>query len=655
MTQPTTNAVANYALSVNQLLHPNGVTAYLYPIINVTLSPVIDLSATTPSAYSDCSGWVNYVLDSLAPIHEAEVNAEKTIGYFNQGNVAAYDSKTGLPTSIPDNEIIQPWSRADVLQYFFGNDAGGTNGFQQITNFGSLQAGDLIAYSTGIYSNLGTGSAAGSNPTLAATGDTGHTMVVVGAPTVLAASGVGGTGLSPNAVTIYQVPVVDDSSVPHLNDDRSYVVPTNSPNLPSFVSPSLLIGGGVGTGTLSFAADANGNILQLRFNTGDPWFPNNLNPTNGSNAAISFSAARLTPNITLSSQLTVNMFPNALATIGGVDYSTSEVIDGSGGLVIRGGGVLTLGGSNSYTGGTTIMDGSTLSLQSAAAAGSGSITFASGNATLIIGGVAPTNTIGGLVQGDLLDFATMTYAVGKTTASVVGNLLTVSNGTQSQSLTLASDSSGSGFALSSGVGGVLTATVTCFASGTRISTERGEVAVESLRVGDRLATLIASGLQTIRWIGHRRVDCRRHASPASVLPIRVAAGAFGEGLPARALLLSPDHAVYVDGVLIPVKYLVNDSSIVQLRRAQVTYYHVELDRHDVIIAEGLPVESYLDTGNRLSFDNGAGVFALHADFASAKWEAAGCAELVVTGPRLAAVRQRLANRITDTARRSMAA
>jgi hypothetical protein len=113
--------------------------------------------------------------------------------------------------------------------------------------------------------------------------------------------------------------------------------------------------------------------------------------------------------------------------------------------------------------------------------------------------------------------------------------------------------------------------------------------------------------------------------------------------------------VYVDGVLIPVKYLVNGSSITQLRRAHVTYYHIELDRHDVILAEGLPVESYLDTDNHSSFGNAPGAVALYPDFASGRWEAAGCAELVVAGPRLTAVRQRLAARVTDTVRRSMAA
>src|ERR1019366_10641252 len=60
------------------------------------------------------------------------------------------------------------------------------------------------------------------------------------------------------------------------------------------------------------------------------------------------------------------------------------------------------------------------------------------------------------------------------------------------------------------------------------------------------------------------------------------------------------------GVLIPIRYLVNGRSIAQEARDEVTYWHVELARHDILLAEGLPAESYLDTGNRDAFaDNAA--------------------------------------------------
>ena len=124
----------------------------------------------------------------------------------------------------------------------------------------------------------------------------------------------------------------------------------------------------------------------------------------------------------------------------------------------------------------------------------------------------------------------------------------------------------------------------------------------------------------------------------------VAAGAFGPALPSRDLYLSPDHALFVDGVLIPVKLLVNGSSVRQVAVDEVTYYHVELPAHEVLLAEGLPAESYLDVDDRSSFANGGGTTALHPDFGALRWEADACARLVVTGPELNAARTTLAKR-----------
>lgn len=191
-----------------------------------------------------------------------------------------------------------------------------------------------------------------------------------------------------------------------------------------------------------------------------------------------------------------------------------------------------------------------------------------------------------------------------------------------------------------GPGPVLDTGFPCFAAGTRISTGQGSVAVEQLRAGDRVRT--ADGrLVAIRWIGHRRAHCAEHPHPHDVMPVRVRAGAFGSGLPVRDLRLSPDHAVFADGVLIPIRYLLNGASIVQESVASVTYYHVELAVHDVILAEGLPCESYLDTGNRAAFSNGGAAVQLHPDFALRLWEAKACAPLVLKGAQLVAVRRRL--------------
>ncbi|MBN8898790.1 MAG: Hint domain-containing protein, partial [Rhodospirillales bacterium] len=145
----------------------------------------------------------------------------------------------------------------------------------------------------------------------------------------------------------------------------------------------------------------------------------------------------------------------------------------------------------------------------------------------------------------------------------------------------------------------------------------------------------------------RHVRCDRHPAPDSVCPFRVAAHAFGRDMPARDLFLSPDHALFVDGVLIPVRYLADGKAIVQVAPADVTYWHVELDRHDVILAENLPAECLLPgEPNRAAFADGA-VMALHPTLdprpgaESLRWEAEGCAPLVITGPVVARAKARL--------------
>ncbi len=96
--------------------------------------------------------------------------------------------------------------------------------------------------------------------------------------------------------------------------------------------------------------------------------------------------------------------------------------------------------------------------------------------------------------------------------------------------------------------------VACYARGTRIATPDGERPVETLAAGDRVLT-VSGEARPVVWTGHRRVACDRHPNPEAVWPVRIAAGAFGDGLPRRDLFVSPDHALFADGVLIPAKCL----------------------------------------------------------------------------------------------------
>jgi parallel beta-helix repeat protein len=186
-------------------------------------------------------------------------------------------------------------------------------------------------------------------------------------------------------------------------------------------------------------------------------------------------------------------------------------------------------------------------------------------------------------------------------------------------------------------------TIACFLAGTRIATQHGEVAVEDLREGMMVRT--ASGaLRPVAWVGQRRIDCRRYPNPHQVWPVRVLRGAFAEGVPARDLYLSADHAVAMDGVLIPIRHLVNGRTVLRERRHEVHYFHVELDAHDVLLAEGLPCESFLDTGNRSDFENAGTVVTLHPMPALQVWHDKACLPLVQEGAHVEAARSVLLER-----------
>jgi hypothetical protein len=154
----------------------------------------------------------------------------------------------------------------------------------------------------------------------------------------------------------------------------------------------------------------------------------------------------------------------------------------------------------------------------------------------------------------------------------------------------------------------------CYAEGTRLLTPRGEVAIEALAVGETVLTAAGQSVP-IRWLGHRRVVCAGHPQPAEVWPVRVRAGAFADGQPHRDLLLSPDHAVWVDGLMIPIRRLINHVSIVQQEVAEITYWHLELPGNEIVVAEGLAAESYQGAGRRDVFA-GAPTIALHPVFAT---------------------------------------
>lgn len=442
--------LAGYSLAAAGLLHePGAATAYTYETLGTTqdAAPAIMLGGSVSFAYTDCSGWVNYVLDSVAPVHEAIAAAARLAPQFNLGEVETYvPPGSALPSRALLNEASRSWSRADVLASFFGSAARGNNGFASLADFTQLQAGDLIAYASGIYADPAHTNAA-HTPGLMATNDTGHTMIVIGDAVPVPLDGLGKQGttyegatvastLDPAVVAIYAVPVVDCSSLPHFadvvngstgqrfmqpaDDDRTYAaLPADLSGLPSGISRTDLQPGGVGTGTLWFGVDAAGRALQFRFGANDPYF-SNPDTSSSSSAKVVISAARLTPTIELAGSmldaqgyLVVNSFPNAAPVLGGTRYAADEVLSGAGGLRLQGGGTLRLSAGNSYAGGTVIEAG-TLQLAGADAAGSGPIIFMpQTEGTISIDpGVTVGNEILGFTDGDVIDLRGLAFTPG---------------------------------------------------------------------------------------------------------------------------------------------------------------------------------------------------------------------------------------------------
>ena len=145
-------------------------------------------------------------------------------------------------------------------------------------------------------------------------------------------------------------------------------------------------------------------------------------------------------------------------------------------------------------------------------------------------------------------------------------------------------------------------TVLCFCKGTQIATPDGQVPVELLAVGDKVLT--ASGAaREICWIGVGRVLATRGRRNVAT-PVIIDRHALAPNMPDRDLHLTKAHGLFLDGVLIPVEFLVNHRSIRWDDRAQeVLLYHIELETHDVLLANGAPAESYRDDGNRWLFRN----------------------------------------------------
>jgi glycosyltransferase involved in cell wall biosynthesis len=254
------------------------------------------------------------------------------------------------------------------------------------------------------------------------------------------------------------------------------------------------------------------------------------------------------------------------------------------------------------------------------------------------------DAIYGFDGSDKLDLLGLAYVSGAT-AMLNGDTLTVTSGTTTDTFTLPDIETGTKFtAMDDGTPshGALVEEVTCYCRGTLILTDNGEVPVESLNIGDRLVTR-SGAVRPIKWIGRRSYAGWLAAGNPQVWPIVFQPNAITDGVPKRTLMVSPGHAMFLDDALFPAGLLANGMSITKSGALEeVHYFHLELDTHDVIAAEGAWAETFVDDDSRGVFHNAAEFHALYPH--TPRGAAAFCAPRIEDGFALDAVRQRLNSR-----------
>ena len=329
---------------------------------------------------------------------------------------------------------------------------------------------------------------------------------------------------------------------------------------------------------------------------------------------------------------------------------------GTGSIVVAGTGTVDLDANNTFKGGIEIRSG-TLELGTGGAAGTGTITFtasAPGNTdpTLEFApSAAPANAILNFGPNDnikITGFVADNASYG--TGTYGTDTLTLVDGAgRTVSLDVAGFTSALNFHFKND-DGTTEVTTACYCAGTLIRTVRGQVRVEELAIGDMVKTM-SGAVRPIKWIGRRSYAGRFVTARKHILPVCVKAGALDDNVPRRDLWISPQHALYLDGVLIEAKDLVNGVSIVQAERVNaVEYVHIELETHDVIIAEGALSESFIDDDSRAVFHNAHEYARLYPD--APRERARYCAPRLDEGYAVEAVRQRIEERAGLRSRRA---
>lgn len=156
--------------------------------------------------------------------------------------------------------------------------------------------------------------------------------------------------------------------------------------------------------------------------------------------------------------------------------------------------------------------------------------------------------------------------------------------------------------------------IVCFLDGSMIRTPSGDVAIEDISAGNEILTRTGAEItvQRVTWVGKAHCVVRPELSDDQAgYPVRILKDAIAEGVPFKDMLITAEHCLFFDEKFIPARMLVNGRSIFFDKSiTSYDYYHLETERHSVIIADGMLTESYLDTGNRRAFGQKGNIFTL---------------------------------------------
>jgi hypothetical protein len=592
---------------------------------------------------------------------------ENALNFMNQGTINVTNGASFYLGGYSGGS----WSNAGTITVAAGAALHLDRGFTgadlgTITDNGGTIYIDGTLTNTGATLNLGVGASL-PNAVLASDGTiVGGTIVDQGARVVFSGGTLNGVrydgtlDLSPNASNVY---IANGLTATELNGTAPGLVNLTGKNgainfegTQTFDNATVTLGGAAGQDDALYQEDSVGagyQVLTLGTNlvinvggtgayigtasnnTGDGIVNQGTINAGGTNGRLFENALNFT------NQGTINV-TNGSLSVKGSSFSNE------GKIAISNGGYADLGSTTLTSTGTLLLgNGGTLEIASPTSA---KITY-NGPATLILDNpYGYTGTLAGLAAGDTLQLdgqsiSSATISGTKLTANLGSGagIITynINPGLDTGKLSISQGSDGYQDLLS----------ITCFLAGTHILTEHGEVPVETLREGDLVVTRGGDGasLASVRWIGWRRIDVATHPRPTHAWPIRIRRDAVAPGQPCRDLLVSPDHAVFFDGLLVPARLLVNGMSIVQEDRfRRVEYFHVELDRHAILVSEGLQTESYLDTGNRAIFENAGLALVLHPEFTIGarmqSWSRHACAPLAVGAAEVEPVWHRLAGR-----------